>query len=73
MVVLQGMFCDRLLSQLASLQEEKKQGKKCEQLVGDRLPRLLTGDAFYTSIIEHQKAAEVEAAALETCWQERDE
>jgi hypothetical protein len=32
-VVLQGMFCDRLSSQLAS-QEEKKQGKKHEQLVG---------------------------------------
>jgi hypothetical protein len=37
------------------------------------LPMLLTGDAFYTSVIEHQKAAEVEAAALETHWQERDE
>ncbi|KAG1730737.1 hypothetical protein EDB19DRAFT_1601382, partial [Suillus lakei] len=34
---------------------------------------LLTGDAFYTSVVEHQKAAEEEAAALETCRQERDE
>ncbi|KAG2060564.1 hypothetical protein BDR06DRAFT_872059 [Suillus hirtellus] len=66
------MFCDRLSSQLAS-QEEKKQGKKQEQLVGDRLPRLLAGDVFYTSVVEHQKAAEEEAVALETHRQERDE
>ncbi|KAG1792386.1 uncharacterized protein BJ212DRAFT_1293252, partial [Suillus subaureus] len=70
-VVLQGMFCNRLSSQLA-LQEEKKQGKKQEQLVGNGLPRLLTGDAFYTSVVKHQKAAEEEAVALETHWQERD-
>ncbi|KAG1887390.1 hypothetical protein F4604DRAFT_1571342 [Suillus subluteus] len=66
------MFCDRMSSQLAA-REEKRKGKKREQLVGDGLPRLLTGDEFYNSVVEHHKAADVEAAAQENCRQERGE
>ncbi|KAG1849460.1 hypothetical protein DFJ58DRAFT_662402, partial [Suillus subalutaceus] len=61
-VVLQGMFSDRMSSQLA-VQKEKRKGKKQEQLVGDGLRRLLTGDEFYNSVVEHHEAADAEAVA----------
>lgn len=48
--VLQKMYCKMLSSQLAA-QEEKKLARKWEKLVGDGLPRLLTGDEFYHSVL----------------------
>ncbi|KAG1736634.1 uncharacterized protein EDB91DRAFT_1055524 [Suillus paluster] len=70
--VLQEMYCKTLLSQLAA-QEEKKLARKREKLVGDRLPRLLTGDKFYRSVVDHNNAADAEVAARESHQQERDE
>ncbi|KAG0700882.1 hypothetical protein DFH29DRAFT_806981 [Suillus ampliporus] len=70
-VVLQSMFCDRLSNQLAA-QEEKKNGKKNAPLVGDGMPRLLTGDEFYNQVSEHRRAAEEEAAAKEVRQIERE-
>ncbi|KAG2357104.1 hypothetical protein BDR07DRAFT_1380350 [Suillus spraguei] len=62
---------------MQSTVEEKRKGKKQEQLVGDGLPRLLTGDEFYNSIIEHHEAADAEAerdecASLMKVWKEED-
>ncbi|KAG2738869.1 hypothetical protein P692DRAFT_201672883, partial [Suillus brevipes Sb2] len=54
--VLQEMYCKTLSSQLAA-QEEKKLARKWEKLVGDGLPRLLTGDEFYRSVVDHNNAA----------------
>ncbi|KAG1775880.1 hypothetical protein EV702DRAFT_941050, partial [Suillus placidus] len=51
------MYCKTLLSQLAA-QEEKKLARKWEKLVGDGLPRLLTGDEFYHSVVDHNNAAD---------------
>ncbi|KAG1849999.1 hypothetical protein F4604DRAFT_1661277 [Suillus subluteus] len=65
------MFCDRLSNQLAA-QEEKKNGKKNAPLVGDGMPRLLTGDEFYNQVSEHRRAAEEEAAAKEVRRIERE-
>ncbi|KAG1733928.1 uncharacterized protein EDB91DRAFT_1057264 [Suillus paluster] len=70
-VVLQSIFCDCLSNQLAA-QEEKKNGKKNAPLVGDGMPRLLTGDVFYNQVSEHQRAAEKEAAAKEVCQIKRE-
>ncbi|KAF9224097.1 hypothetical protein BS17DRAFT_753132 [Gyrodon lividus] len=55
-VVLQGMFCERLSGQLAA-QEEKLKKRKKGQLNGDGLPRLLTGDAFYGLVVEHEETS----------------
>ncbi|KAG0700183.1 hypothetical protein DFH29DRAFT_807905 [Suillus ampliporus] len=54
------MFYDHLSNQLAA-QEEKKN----MPLMGDGIPRLLTGDEFYNQVSEHQRAAEEEAATKE--------
>ncbi|KAG1848680.1 hypothetical protein F4604DRAFT_1812073 [Suillus subluteus] len=70
--VLQEMYCKTLSSQLAA-QEEKKLARKREKLVGDGLPRLLTGDEFYRSVVVHNNAADAEVAARESRRQERDE
>ncbi|KAG2343757.1 hypothetical protein BDR05DRAFT_849165, partial [Suillus weaverae] len=70
--VLQEMYCKTLWSQLAA-QEDKKLARKQEKLVGDGLLRLLTGDEFYCSVVDHNNAADAEVAAHESRRQERDE
>ncbi|KAG1727286.1 uncharacterized protein EDB91DRAFT_1239549 [Suillus paluster] len=65
-IVLQSMFCDRLSSQLTAQEEKKKNSKKGGQLVGDGLPKLLTGDEFHHCVVEHQRAAEEEEAGWRT-------
>ncbi|KAG2138039.1 uncharacterized protein EDB93DRAFT_1106411 [Suillus bovinus] len=49
--------------QAASLaaQEEKAGRKKGTRLVGDGLPRMLTGDVFVAQVITHENAMEAEA------------
>jgi len=72
-VVLQSMYCDHLSEQLAA-QEEKKKRQKKGQLVGDGLPRLLTGDEFYQHVVEHEKVAAEEKIASENRqkqWEEQ--
>ncbi|KAG6370419.1 hypothetical protein JVT61DRAFT_12031 [Boletus reticuloceps] len=63
-VVLQSIYCDKLSEQLVA-QEEVKKAKKKGQLVGDGLPRLLTGDEFYKRVVNHKKAMEDEKVASE--------
>jgi len=59
--ILNEMYCDTLRRQLAH-QEKKKSGLKGKgKLVGDGLPRLLSGDDFNEKVVEHTK------------WQEREE
>jgi len=52
------MYCKTLSSQLAA-QKEKKLARKWEKLEGDGLPRLLTGDKFYCSVVDHNNAAQI--------------
>jgi hypothetical protein len=63
-IVLQGLFCERLSSQLAG-QEDKQKKRKKGQLNGDGLPRLLTGDDFYNHVAEHERTSAIEEAAQE--------
>ncbi|KAI6017782.1 hypothetical protein BKA83DRAFT_17153 [Pisolithus microcarpus] len=57
-VILQSLFCGRLSSQLAAQEEkQKEQKKKKGKLVGNGLPRLLTGDEFYSRVVEFEKSA----------------
>lgn len=70
-VILQGKYLDQAHSQLEA-QEGKKNKPKNSKLVGDRWPRLLTGDAFYEKVVEHQKMQRELADAKET-WKEQQE
>jgi hypothetical protein len=62
--VLQIQYCDRVRGQLAA-QEEKAGRKKGTRLVGDGLPRMLTGDVFVAQVITHENAMEAEAREKE--------
>ncbi|KAG1739737.1 hypothetical protein EDB19DRAFT_1607063, partial [Suillus lakei] len=46
---------------------------KQEKLVGNGLPRLLTGDEFYCLVVDHNNAADAEVAGCKSHQQERDE
>jgi len=73
-VVLQAMFCERLSSQLAAQEEKQKSAhKKKGKLVGDGLPRLLTGDEFHGRVVEHEKVVVEEDKAREERRKQRDE
>ncbi|KIK78243.1 hypothetical protein PAXRUDRAFT_164515, partial [Paxillus rubicundulus Ve08.2h10] len=70
--VLQGMYCEWLSGQLAA-QEEKQKKRKKGQLTGDGLPRLLTGDAFYSLVVKHEEMSAIEAAAHKAHKKHRDQ
>ena len=62
--VLQQLYCARVRRQLAAKEVKSDQnGKKCERLLEDGLPHLLTDDEFFERIKAHWEA--VEAAELE--------
>lgn len=84
--VLNEMYCDLLHRQLFHREEKKNQLKGKGRLVGDRLPRLLSGDEFYECVVEftrvqeqeeREKAARKEAKkgceGVMAAWQEWDE
>lgn len=59
--VLQSIHCNRITNKLAAQEEKQREGKKKRgKLMGDGLPKLLTGEAFYNRVIEFEKAAEDE-------------
>ena len=70
-VILQGKYLDRVRHQLEA-QEGKKNKGKSTKLVGDGWPRLLTGDTFYTKVIEHQLMQRELADAKEMRKEERE-
>ncbi|KAF9470034.1 hypothetical protein BDN70DRAFT_779237, partial [Pholiota conissans] len=53
--VLNEIYCNKLRFQLAYKEETKKKKTQKGKLVGDGLPRMLTGDAFYERVIEFTK------------------
>ena len=57
-MVLQSIYCEKLRSQLFAKENAKK--KSGGKLLGDGLPRCLTGDDFYTKV-------------QETAWQQAQE
>jgi hypothetical protein len=63
--VLNEMYCSMLRGQLAHYKKRKNTPKGMGELVGDRLPRLLSGDEFYEQVVEftdRQKRMELEKA-----------
>lgn len=62
--VLLQKYCDRVRSQLATVEKKKGKGKgKNKRLHGDGMPRLLTGDDFFFRV--QQAAEEQEKAAAD--------
>jgi len=70
-IVLQSMYCDQLSEKLAA-QEEMKKAKRKGQLVGDGLPRLLTGDEFYQRVVDHEQTVADEKLAHESRWKQKE-
>ena len=63
--VLDEMYCSMLRGQLAHYEKRKNAPKGMGKLVGDGLPRLLSGDEFYERVVEftdRQKRTELEKA-----------
>lgn len=58
--VLNSLYCETLRGQLAWHELKKNQTNAVGKLVGDGLPRLLSGDEFYEKVVEH------------TAWQKRE-
>jgi hypothetical protein len=63
--ILNEAYCGKLKRHLAH-QENKKKDKGKGTLVGDGLPRVLTGDAFYEAVVEFRKAKDAEERDAET-------
>lgn len=64
--VLNGMYCNQLHGQLVAQAEKEKNAKKRKgKLMGDGLPKYLTGDEFYQRVVDHEKAADEEELAKE--------
>ncbi|KAI6162811.1 hypothetical protein EDD17DRAFT_1507684 [Pisolithus thermaeus] len=60
------MQSQKLSSQLAAQEEKQKEQKKRKgKLVGNGLPRLLTGDEFYSQVVEFEKEGRAEVT---TAW-----
>ncbi|KAH7904160.1 hypothetical protein BJ138DRAFT_1096025 [Hygrophoropsis aurantiaca] len=53
--ILNEMYCTVLRGQLANYEEKKKKGKGKGKLMGDGLPRFLSGDEFYERVVEFEQ------------------
>jgi hypothetical protein len=74
--VLNEMYCNMLRGQLAHQNKKKNTPKGAGKLVGDGLPRLLSGDEFYEKVVEHterQKREEREKKEKQGARDERAE
>ncbi|KAI6019098.1 hypothetical protein EDC04DRAFT_2576127 [Pisolithus marmoratus] len=73
-VVLQSLFCGRLSNQLAAQEDKQKEQKKRRgKLVGDGLPRLLTGNEFYSRVVEFERSAADEELERRSRQKRREE
>ncbi|KAG1795027.1 uncharacterized protein HD556DRAFT_1217952, partial [Suillus plorans] len=54
--ILNEMYCSKLRSQLANQESKKHGGKDSGKILGDGLPRLLSGDEFYEQVVEFEAA-----------------
>lgn len=65
--ILNEAYCGKLKRHLAHQENKMKdKGKGKGTLVGDGLPRVLTGDAFYEAVVEFKKAKAAEERDAET-------
>ncbi|KAF9237892.1 hypothetical protein BU15DRAFT_48263 [Melanogaster broomeanus] len=69
--ILNEMYCSKLRGQLAHFEEKKKKGGKMGKVLGDGLPRLLSGDEFFQRVVEFEEAQEKAAVEKMTRGEER--
>ncbi|KAF8834069.1 hypothetical protein BDN67DRAFT_862052, partial [Paxillus ammoniavirescens] len=71
--VLNEMYCNTLRGQLAKQEEKKQKGKGSGKLVGDSLPRLLSGDKFYEKVVTHEEEQRKKVVAKKSKQVEREQ
>ncbi|KAH7917888.1 hypothetical protein BV22DRAFT_996045, partial [Leucogyrophana mollusca] len=69
--ILNEMYCSVLRGQLANQEEKKRRGKEKGKLMGDGLPRFLSGDEFYERVVEFEREQQKVAAEKRTRKEER--
>lgn len=69
--VLNELYCAKLRSQLAHNESKKRSGKNRGKVLGDGLPRLLSGDEFYGRVVEFEEAQKRAVAEKTTRMEER--
>ncbi|TBU37395.1 hypothetical protein BD309DRAFT_876561 [Dichomitus squalens] len=60
-VVLQGTFVGRVQERMQK-QDERKGMKKSQQLMGDGLPKLLSADVFYNTVVDQESTQDQKEA-----------
>jgi len=68
---LNELYCAKLRSQLAHNESKKRSGKNRGKVLGDGLPRLLSGDEFYGRVVEFEEAQKRAVAEKTTRMEER--
>ena len=61
------------ISEQLAAQDEAKKARKGGRLVGDGLPRLLTGDEFYQRVVDHERAAVQDKVANENRRKQKEQ
>lgn len=64
--VLQEIYCKRIRCQLAQKEGRNQKGKSCRMPGEDGMPQLLTGNDFYTKVVEYEESVSHEEAEKET-------
>ncbi|KAK0430788.1 hypothetical protein EV421DRAFT_1721157 [Armillaria borealis] len=64
--VLQEIYCKRICHQLAQKEGRNWKGKSHRMPGGDGMPQLLTGNDFYTKVVEYEESVSHEEAEKET-------
>lgn len=69
--ILNEMYCAKIRSQLAHQESKKQAGNNGGKILGDGLPRLLSGDVFYERVVQFEEAQTRAAAEKRTRTEER--
>ncbi|KAJ8592234.1 hypothetical protein M405DRAFT_695312, partial [Rhizopogon salebrosus TDB-379] len=69
--ILNEMYCAKIRSQLAHHESKKRAGNSGGKVLGDGLPRLLSGDEFYERVVEFEEGQTRAATEKRTRAEER--
>jgi hypothetical protein len=73
-MVLQSIYCTRVRGQLAAQEEKEHTGKvKKAKLMGDGMPKYLSGDEFYNCVAENEKKVAEAEKSREDQWKKCEE
>lgn len=70
--ILNERYCKVLRGQLANQEAKKRKGKEKGKLMGDGLPRFLSGDEFYEKVVEFEYEQKKRVADKKTRKEERE-